>query len=67
MITVDIDRELCLGSGHCALSVPAVFGLADDDGLGHVTVKTVPDDLADAVRRAAFTCPAAAIQLDGDQ
>ncbi|RDI68380.1 ferredoxin [Nocardia pseudobrasiliensis] len=67
-ITVEIDQELCLGSGYCVRSAPTFFHLPDEvselrTSVGEATsgpVDVAPDLLA-AVRSAALVCPAAAI------
>ncbi len=68
MVAVRVDRELCLESGQCARSVPTVFVLYDDGiaavrggGAGPTAVSDLDEQ---AVRRAAATCPAAAITID---
>lgn len=69
MMTVTVDAELCLGSQQCARSVPTVFSF-DDDGVvqlvgaepsGPVTIASVEQE---SVRRASFSCPAAAIYVE---
>ena len=55
-----IDREACMGSGHCTFTAPGVFEL-DDDGIAVVVdVDAAPE--AD-VRAAARQCPAKAITV----
>lgn len=58
---VTADRDRCIGSGMCVLTVPAVFDQCDEDGLVRVRDDRPPPDLADEVRRAARMCPAQAI------
>ena len=59
-IEIEIDRELCMGSGHCVFEAPGVFDL-DDDG-----VSVVLDPAAapvDKVVQAAQKCPTGAITV----
>ncbi|MFD5805801.1 MULTISPECIES: ferredoxin [unclassified Streptomyces] len=62
-----VDRELCLGTGVCALIAPEVFDQDDDEG--KVTlIDAAPRSAADAsaARRAANQCPAGAIVVGAD-
>ncbi|HEX6311395.1 MAG TPA: ferredoxin, partial [Acidimicrobiia bacterium] len=34
-LEIEIDRELCMGSGNCSFWAPGVFDL-DDDGIAYV-------------------------------
>lgn len=59
---VTADRDVCIGSGMCLLTAPAVF---DQDDEGIVVLRTAdpgPAD-ADAVRRAVAHCPSGALRL----
>ncbi|MFK8906297.1 ferredoxin [Streptomyces sp. YS-3] len=62
-LTVEADSGVCMGTGVCAMSVPAVFTQREDDGT--VIVKTPEPDPQwhEAVREAAYTCPMGAIRL----
>jgi ferredoxin len=60
-IHVDVDRELCIGSGTCVRLAPGVFALDDDE------VSVVVDSGAagiDKLRLAADGCPTEAIRVD---
>jgi ferredoxin len=60
---VTVDRELCIGAGNCVRIAPRVFRLDDEE------VATVIDPTgaaADALRRAAKSCPSGAIVVDDD-
>ena len=47
---IEVDRELCMGSGNCIFWAPGVFEL-DDDGIAVVvdTAAAPPDKIALAV------------------
>ncbi|MGW8327066.1 ferredoxin [Streptomyces sp. NPDC055808] len=62
-LTIETDREACVGSGVCAMTVPAVFTQREDDGT--VVAKTAEPDTEwhPAVREAAYKCPMGAIRL----
>lgn len=66
--TVEIDRELCIGSGACVSDAPKAFGL-DDENIA--VVKPGAADLDDDhLLLVARACPAAAILLydeDGNE
>jgi len=59
---VTVDVELCIGSGMCALTAPAVF---DQDPAEAVVVLLDPEpppEQHEAVLQAVQRCPAAVIQ-----
>ena len=57
---VEIDRDVCMGSGSCVFLAPDAFAL-DDDGIAVV----VDPDAAheESVRNAAARCPSKAITV----
>jgi len=60
---IEIDRELCMGSGNCSFWAPGVFDL-DDDGIA-----VVLDPAAQAEEKivlAARGCPTQAITITTD-
>jgi ferredoxin len=60
-VRVTADRAVCIGSGNCVLSAPAVFDQDDDEGLVVLLTATIgPQDL-DAVRDAVAHCPSGAL------
>jgi ferredoxin len=62
-IEVDIDRDLCMGSGNCVFEAPGVFALDDD------SIATVADPAGspeDKVIAAARKCPTHAITVRRD-
>ncbi|MCU1642842.1 MAG: ferredoxin [Nocardia sp.] len=68
-IVVEVDQELCLGSGFCTRMAPEVFELPDDvvelrdHARGTTGPVAVPDRFAEAVHSAELGCPAAAIAV----
>lgn len=62
-LTIETDRDVCMGTGVCAMTVPAVFTQCEEDGT--VVVKTAEPDAEwhPAVRDAAYKCPMGAIRL----
>jgi ferredoxin len=62
-ILIEVDRDLCIGSGDCVESAPDVFAL-DDDGKAIVLD---PDGApVDEVVEAARNCPVTAIFVIGE-
>ena len=63
-IEVEVDRDLCIGSGDCVATAPAVFEL-DDEGKA---VVIDPDGApTDEVVEAAANCPVTAIFVIGEE
>lgn len=60
---VTIDHSLCEGHAKCMDTVPEVFEVRDDDR-SYPLIDVVPAELEERVRRAARTCPRAAIKLE---
>ncbi|MET8978382.1 ferredoxin [Streptomyces sp. NPDC004539] len=56
---IDIDTDVCIGAGQCALTAPKVF-TQDDDGFSTL-LPDHPDD--PLVREAARACPVSAISV----
>jgi ferredoxin len=62
-IVIEVDRDLCIGSGDCVDTAPAVFEL-DDDGKARVID---PDGTSvDEIVDAAANCPVTAIFVVGE-
>ncbi len=59
-IEVEIDRDLCMGSGNCVYEAPGVFDL-DDDSVAFVVDPTASPE--DNVVAAANKCPTSAIAV----
>jgi ferredoxin len=60
---VAADRDVCIGSGMCLLTAPAVFDQDDDEGLVVLLSADVPAEDADAARQAVALCPSGALRL----
>lgn len=56
---IDIDRDVCIGAGQCALAAPKVF-TQDDDGLSELLAEAEPGPM---VAEAARACPVQAITI----
>lgn len=61
-MTVEIDRDGCIGCGMCAATCSEVFRIADD-GLAEV-YNAPTDDIAEQVREAADNCPVQVIHVE---
>ncbi|WP_210587195.1 ferredoxin [Streptomyces sp. GESEQ-35] len=58
---IDIDTDVCIGAGQCALAAPGVF-IQDDDGFS--TLLPGREGGGDPmVREAARACPVGAITV----
>ncbi|MFD7427736.1 ferredoxin [Streptomyces sp. NPDC059818] len=61
---IDIDRDVCIGAGQCALAAPKVF-TQDDDGFSELLPEPGDDALAGPlVGEAARACPVQAITVN---
>ncbi|HEY3504675.1 MAG TPA: ferredoxin [Actinocatenispora sp.] len=60
---ISADSDVCIGSGQCVLTEPAVFD--QDDSAGTVVLLATEPDAAqqDAVRDAVYLCPAQALSI----
>lgn len=65
-LLIEINREVCMGSGNCSFWAPAVFDL-DDDGVA--VVIDAEGDTEDKIILAAQGCPTQAISVlrDGEK
>ncbi|WP_037671338.1 ferredoxin [Streptomyces griseus] len=59
---IDIDKDVCIGAGQCALAAPGVF-TQDDDGYSTVLPGSEGGTGHPMVREAARACPVGAIAL----
>ncbi|MFF4404545.1 ferredoxin [Streptomyces sp. NPDC001262] len=59
---ITIDSGVCIGSGQCALTAPAVFD-QDDDGYGMVRPGREDGGGDPLAREAVRACPVQAISL----
>ncbi len=57
-----VDRDLCVGDQTCVEICPEVFEM--DDDVAVVKLNEIPDDLVDACREAAESCPVDAIIIE---
>ena len=63
-IEIEVDRQLCIGSGDCVDTAPDVFQLDDEDKAVVVDPDGAPlDDVIDA----AGNCPVSAIFVVGEE
>ncbi|MFE1313222.1 ferredoxin [Streptomyces sp. NPDC058755] len=59
---IEIDKDVCIGAGQCALAAPSVF-TQDDDGFS-MLIPGSEDGAGDPmVREAARACPVGAIKV----
>lgn len=63
-IHVEVDRDLCIGSGDCVASQPDVFQL-DDEGKAVVLDPDAAE--TDEIVEAAQNCPVTAIFVIGEE
>lgn len=59
---IDIDHDLCIGAGQCALAAPTVF-TQDDDGFSALLPGREDGGGDPMVREAARACPVSAITV----
>lgn len=59
---IDIDHDLCIGAGQCALAAPSVF-TQDDDGFSALIPGREDGGGDPMVREAARACPVSAITV----
>jgi ferredoxin len=60
-MSVNVERELCIGAGNCVRLAPAAFAL-DEDQLVVLTDPAAASD--DELRAAEDACPAGAIYVE---
>ncbi|WP_412735668.1 ferredoxin [Krasilnikovia sp. MM14-A1259] len=63
---VAVDTSLCIGSGMCALTAPAVFDQDPDEAVVVLLDPAPPPAQHAAVRLAVQRCPAAVITATED-
>ncbi|MFE9450957.1 ferredoxin [Streptomyces sp. NPDC006739] len=59
---IDIDKDVCIGAGQCALAAPGVFA-QDDDGFSTLVPGREDGGGDPMVREAARACPVGAITV----
>lgn len=64
-VKITADRNVCIGSGMCVMTAPAVFD-QDDDGIVLLLTPDIPPDQAAAAVRATELCPSGALRLIQD-
>jgi ferredoxin len=57
-----VNEDLCIGSGNCEETCPAVFKVVD--GTSQVQVDVVPADEEKKVKQAVDGCPTGAISVE---
>jgi ferredoxin len=62
-LEVEIDRDVCMGSGNCVYEAPGAFDLDDDSISFVVDVTGVPEE---SIVAAARKCPTHAITVRRD-
>ncbi len=62
-LTIEVDRDLCIGSGDCVDSAPEVFELDVEDKARVIDPDGAPTD---EVIEAAGNCPVTAIFVYGE-
>jgi len=62
-VSVELARDVCVGSGYCRRLAPEVFDL-DDEGLGVVLTPHPSGSSAAAAREAELSCPSLAISVE---
>lgn len=60
---IEVDRELCMGSGQCVFYAPLTF---DQDETTIAVVTDADGDSADIIRTAVSACPTQALSLIED-
>jgi len=57
-----VDENVCIGSGNCESTCPAVFEVVN--GKSQVKTDPVPPEEEDRVREAVDGCPTGAISIE---
>jgi ferredoxin len=60
---IKADRDVCIGSGQCVLTEPAIFD-QDDEGLVELLVESPTGEAEKAARTAVHICPSGALSVD---
>jgi ferredoxin len=58
--SIEVDRELCMGSGMCIVYAPSTF---EHDGETKAVVIDPAGDPINAIRNAVQACPTSALRL----
>ena len=62
-LKVVVDDGLCIGSGNCAMTAPAVFDQDDDQSVVVLLDDSPPENQRAAVALAVEQCPSAVIRI----
>jgi ferredoxin len=62
MMRIKADTDICVGSGQCVLTEPAVFD-QDDDGIVALLTDHPDDQRAAQTRHAVTLCPSRALSV----
>lgn len=62
-VKVTVDTSLCIGSGTCAMTAPAVFDQDEEQALVVLRDEDPPESEREAVALAVERCPAAVILM----
>ncbi|MCX4550144.1 ferredoxin [Streptomyces sp. NBC_01387] len=62
MTEINIDTDVCIGAGQCALTAPKVF-TQDDDGFSELLPGNEDGTADPMVKEAARACPVQAITV----
>jgi ferredoxin len=65
-VRVTADRDVCIGSGNCVVTAPAVFDQDDAEGLVVLLTAEIGPRDADAVGYAVARCPSGALRIVED-
>lgn len=65
-IEIDVDQDLCIGSGDCVRLVPAAFRLDEAVGVSEAIASGVATTDLDRLIEAARGCPTQAIRVVRD-
>jgi ferredoxin len=60
---VEVNRDLCVGSGQCVVIASSVFDQDDDSGTVVLLNDTPPESMGDEIAEAVEICPARAIAI----
>lgn len=60
---IELDQDICVGSGNCVISAPDVFDQRDDDGIAFLLEENPSVERESAVKEAEALCPALAIRV----
>ena len=62
-LKVVVDFSLCIGSGNCAMTAPAVFDQDDEQAVVVLLDDSPPESQRAAVTQAVEQCPSAVIRV----